>query len=81
MFISEATQVLSERWMIMPEQVYSFLKDDTDLVNGYLLKHYDVLSVLEVDDFVNVFEAYCENEGIEVPKADEQAYEEIAELE
>lgn len=81
MFISEVTQVLSERWMIMPEQVYSFLKDDTDLVNGYLLKHYDVLSVLEIDDFVNAFEAYCENEGIEIPKADEQAYEEIAESE
>lgn len=81
MFISEVTQVLSERWMIMPEQVYSFLKDDADLVNGYLLKHYDVLSVLEVDDFVNAFEAYCENEGIEIPKADEQAYEEIAESE
>ena len=70
-FINNVTQVLSERWKIMPEQVYSFLKDDTDLVNGYLLKHYDVLSVLDVDDFVNAFEAYCENEGIEIPKVEE----------
>ena len=70
-FINNVTQVLSERWTIMPEQVYSFLNDDTDLVSGYLLKHYDVLSVLEVDDFVNAFEVYCEHERIEIPKVEE----------
>jgi len=66
-FINEATQVLSEKWNALPEQVYSFLKDDTDLINGYLLKHYDILVLLDNEEFVETFERHCEAQKIEIP--------------
>lgn len=67
-FINEATQVLSEKWNALPEQVYSFLKDDTDLLNGYLLKHYDVLVLLDNEEFVETIERHCEDQKIEIPQ-------------
>ena len=67
-FINEATQVLSEKWNALPEQVYSFLKDDTDLINGYLLKHYDILVLLDNEEFVETFERHCEAQKIEIPQ-------------
>ena len=67
-FINEATQVLSEKWNALPEQVYSFLKDDTDLLNGYLLEHYEVLVLLDNDEFVETLERYCEAQKIEIPQ-------------
>ena len=54
MFINDITQLLSEKWNIRPEQVYSFLKDDTDLLNEYLLKHYDILALLDGEEFVDM---------------------------
>ena len=67
-FINEATQVLAEKWNALPEQVYTFLKDDTDLINGYLLKHYDILVLLDNEEFVETFERHCEAQKIEIPK-------------
>ena len=67
-FINEATQVLSEKWNALPEQVYSFLKDDTDLINGYLLKHYDILVLLDNEEFVETIERHCEDQKIEIPQ-------------
>ncbi len=67
-FINEATQVLSEKWNALPEQVYSFLKDDTDLLNGYLLKHYDILVLLDNEEFVETFERHCKAQKIEIPQ-------------
>ncbi len=67
-FINEATQVLSEKWNALPEQVYSFLKDDTDLLNEYLLKHYDILVLLDNEEFVETFERHCKAQKIEIPQ-------------
>lgn len=72
-FINEATQVLSEKWNALPEQVYSFLKDDTDLINGYLLKHYDILVLLDNEEFVETFERHCEAQKIEIPQFTDNA--------
>jgi len=72
-FVSDSTELLADRWGMMPEQVYAFLKDDTDLLNGYLLKHYDVLSLLDEEDFVEALEKYCENEGIVIPNSEAES--------
>ena len=72
MFINNVTNLLAARWEMDPEQVYAFLKDDADLINGYLLKHYDVLSLLDEDGFMEALEAYCAKEGIELPKEEEK---------
>lgn len=66
-FINDVTQLLSEKWNIQPEQVYSFLKDDTDLLNGYLLKHYEVLGLLDEIELVDNIELYCDEQGIIIP--------------
>ena len=66
-FINDVTQMLSEKWNIKPEQVYSFLKEDTDLLNAYLLKHYDVLELLDEAELIENIEAYCEEQGILIP--------------
>ena len=71
-FINNVTNLLAARWEMDPEQVYAFLKDDADLINGYLLKHYDVLSLLDEDGFMETLEAYCAKEGIELPKEEEK---------
>lgn len=66
LFINDVTQLLSEKWNIQSEEVYSFLKDETDLLNEYLLKHYDVLKLLEEAELVENIEKYCEEKGITV---------------
>lgn len=70
-FINDVTQLLAEKWNIDPEQVYSFFKDDTDLLNEYLLKHYDVLELLDEAELIRNIEEYCEEQGIIVPTIDD----------
>lgn len=70
-FINGVTQMLSEKWNIQPEQVYSFLKDDADLLNDYLIKHYDVLNLLDEAELVENIEKYCEDQGILIPTSEE----------
>lgn len=67
-FIYEIVEVLSECWNIDNETIYSFLKDDTNLLNEYVLEHYDVLKHMENEELVSVLEAYCEEQGIVIPK-------------
>ncbi len=80
-FINDVTHLLSEKWNIQPEQVYSFLKDDTDLLNEYLLKHYDVLNLLDEAELVENIEKYCEDQGILIPTSEEVNDCEHAEIE
>ena len=63
-FINEIVELLAERWNLECETVYKFLKDDTDIMNDYILEHYDVLCLIEKEELVNVIEQYCEKEGI-----------------
>ena len=67
-FVNNVTQLLAKEWNIQPEQVYSFLKDDTDLLNDYLLKHYDVLGLLDEVQLVDSIEQYCDEQGITIPR-------------
>ena len=71
-FINDVTQILSEKWDILPEQAYSFLKDDTDLLNAYLLKHYDVLELLDEAELIGNIEKYCVEQGITIPLMEER---------
>lgn len=80
-FINDVTQMLSEKWNIQPEQVYSFLKGDTDLLNNYLIKHYDVLELLDETDLIGNIEKYCEDQGILIPTSEECNDCEYAEIE
>ena len=80
-FINDVTQMLSEKWNIQPEQVYSFLKDDTDLLNDYLLKHYDVLELLNEAELIENIEKYCGEQGIKIPAMEESNGCEPAEVE
>lgn len=70
-FVSDVTQLLSDKWHIQPEQAYNFLKNDTDLVNEYLLKHYDVLGLLDESELVENIEKYCEQHEISIPAVNE----------
>lgn len=70
-FINNVTQLLSEKWNIQPKQVYSFLKDDTELLEDYLLKHYDVLDLLDEADLVENIEKHCQEQGIAIPVLEE----------
>lgn len=70
-FINDVTQMLSEKWNIKPEQVYSFIKDDIDLLNEYLLKHYDVLELLDEVELIENIEKYCREKGITIPSMEE----------
>ena len=74
-------QILSEKWNIQPEQVYYFLKDDTDLLNDYLLKHYDVLQLLDEAELIGNIEKYCGEQGITIPIMQESNDCEPAEIE
>ena len=80
-FINDVTQILSEKWNIQPEQVYYFLKDDTDLLNDYLLKHYDVLQLLDEAELIGNIEKYCGEQGITIPIMQESNDCEPAEIE
>lgn len=70
-FVNDVTQILSEKWNIKPEQAYSFIKDDTDLLNEYLLKHYDVLELLDEVELIENIEKYCRKKGITIPSVEE----------
>ena len=76
-FINNVTQLLSEKWNIQPEQVYSFLKDDTELLQDYLLKHYDVLELLDEADLVENIEKHCQEQGITIPVLEDCEVEEV----
>lgn len=80
-FINDVTQMLSEKWNIQPEQVYYFLKDDTDLLNDYLLKHYDVLQLLDEAELIGNIEKYCGEQGITIPIMQESNNCDPAEIE
>lgn len=80
-FINDVTQMLSEKWNIQPEQVYSFLKEDTDLLNDYLLKHCDVLELFDEAELVENIEKYCGEQGIKIPTMEESSGCEPAEVE
>lgn len=73
MFISKAVDLLADKWEISQDRAYEFLKEDTDLLNEYLLKHNDVLNVLEDAELVEMIEKFCVNEGIVIPNASESA--------
>lgn len=61
-------EVLSEDWNIDSETVYRFLKGDTNLLNDYLLEHYNVLSNMENEDLIKALVVYCTEQGIVIPK-------------
>lgn len=67
-FINDIVEVLSECWNVDKETVYSFLKEDTNLLNDYVLEHYDVLKHMENEELVSALETYCEEQGIVKPK-------------
>lgn len=67
-FVNNVTQLLAKEWNIQPEQAYSFLKDDTDLLNDYLLKHYDVLGLLDEVQLVDSIEQYCDEQRVTIPR-------------
>lgn len=72
LFINEVVEVLAQNWNIDCETVYRFLKDDTCILNDYILEHYDVLCSIEKDDLVRALEQYCIEEGITVPKVNKE---------
>lgn len=67
-FIQNTVETLAEHWNKESEIVYRFLKKDTNLLNDYILEHYDVLSCLEENSLIDAIETYCKNNEIDIPK-------------
>ncbi len=65
-YIDSVTKLLAEKWGAEPKQVYKFLKEDTDLLDKFLLEHYEVLSLLDDDELVVTIEKHCMEEKIEL---------------
>lgn len=72
-FINEVVQLLAEKWNLECDTVYKFLKDDTTILNDYILEHYDVLCFIDKEELVNVIEQYCDKEGIVIPKLEKES--------
>lgn len=69
-FINEIVELLAEKWKLGCETVYKFLKDDTTIMNDYVLEHYDVLCCIEKEEIVDMIEKYCVEEGIVIPQCE-----------
>lgn len=70
-FINEVVELLADEWNLDCEIVYNFLKDDTSIMNDYILEHYDVLCYIDKGELVNVIEQYCKEKRISIPKVEE----------
>ena len=66
-FINDITAVLSNRWKVTPDSVYEFLNGENNLINTYILKNYEALSLLEESALINNIEDYCEYNDIVIP--------------
>lgn len=67
-FIDEIVKLFADKWSVTPENVYAFLKEDTNLLDTYLLEHYDVLIKLDDNQRLNIFEKHCKEHGIDIQK-------------
>lgn len=66
-FINEVVELLAGKWNLECDTVYKFLKDDTTILNDYILEHYDVLCFIDKEELVNVIEQYCSENNILIP--------------
>ncbi len=67
-FVEEVVKFFAESWNVSPEKVYDILNEDTNLLDVYLIEHYDVLKDLDNIQRLNLFEKYCEEKGINIKK-------------
>lgn len=72
LFINDVTQLFSKHWELEPETVYSFFNQETDLVNTYILEHYEILKELDGNELIKVVEAHCKENEIAIPKLREE---------
>ena len=66
-FINDITAVLSNKWKVTPDSVYEFLNGENNLINTYILKNYEALSLLEESALISNIEDYCEYNDIVIP--------------
>lgn len=72
LFINHLTNIFSEYWGLEPDVVYSFFNQEINLVNSYILEHYEVLKELDDEELINVVETYCKENEITIPKLREE---------
>lgn len=65
-FVEDVVKFFAESWNVSPEKVYDFLNEDTNLLDAYLIEHYDVLKDLDNIQRLNLFEKYCDGKGINI---------------
>lgn len=65
-FVEEVVKFFAESWNVSPEKVYDILNEDTNLLDVYLIEHYDVLKDLDNIQRLHLFEKYCEEKGINI---------------
>lgn len=66
-FINDYVEALAEKWGADPDIIYEFLNEGTNIINTYILKHYDVLKFLDEGELVSNLEEYCKQKGIVIP--------------
>jgi len=65
-FTNDIVEILARKWDTDPDNVYEFLNVDTNLINTYILKYYDVLKYLDESELARNLEEHCKLNGIEI---------------
>jgi len=72
LFINHLTKLFSEHWDLDPDVVYLFFNQETNLVNSYILEHYEVLKEMDDEKLISVVEVHCKESEITIPKLREE---------